>query len=54
MKKNLAVLGITLTLTTITYSPVYAKKIYPAEIMGRDCLSLGLVGQAMLVLLPLT
>ena len=33
MKKNLAVLGITLTLTTITCSPIYAKKIYPAEIM---------------------
>lgn len=46
MKKNLAVLGITLTLTTITCSPLYTKKIYPAEIMGRDLLfpKLGWVG----------
>lgn len=42
MKKNLAVLGITLTLTTINCSPIYAKKIYPAEIMGRDLLIPGL------------
>jgi len=42
MKKNLVVLGITLTLTTIVCSPIYAKKIYPAEIMGRDLLILGL------------
>lgn len=42
MEKNLAVLGITLTLATITCSPLYAKKIYPAEIMGRDLLIPGL------------
>ncbi|WP_242601997.1 hypothetical protein [Legionella yabuuchiae] len=42
MKKNLAVLGITLTLATIPCSPIYAKKIYPAEIMGRDLLIPGL------------
>lgn len=42
MKKNLAVLGITLTLTTIYCAPIYAKKIYPAEIMGRDLLISGL------------
>ena len=42
MEKNLAILGITLTLATITYSPLYAKKIYPAEIMGRDLLIPGL------------
>lgn len=42
MGKNLAVLGITLTLATITCSPLYAKKIYPAEIMGRDLLIPGL------------
>lgn len=42
MKKNLAVLSITLTLTTITCPPIYAKKIYPAEIMGRELLIPGL------------
>lgn len=38
MKKTLVVLGITLTITIIPYSTIYAKKIYPAEIMGRDLL----------------
>lgn len=42
MNKNLVALGITLTLATITCSPIYAKKIYPAEIMGRDLLIPGL------------
>lgn len=40
MYKYLVVLGI--TLTTIACSPIYAKKIYPAEIMGRDLLIPGL------------
>lgn len=46
MKKNLVVLSITLTLTAITCPPIYAKKIYPAEIMGRDLLfpKLGWIG----------
>jgi len=42
MEKNLAALGITLTLATITCSPLYAKKIYPAELLGRELLMPGL------------
>ncbi|MDP1602849.1 MAG: hypothetical protein Q8M03_06245 [Legionella sp.] len=41
-KKCLAVLGVTITITTLTCSPAYAKKIYPAEIMGRDLFFPGL------------
>ncbi len=34
--RSLVVLGISLTVTVLTCSSAYAKKIYPAEIMGRD------------------
>ena len=34
--KSLVALGISLTITTLTCSSVYAKKIYPAEIIARD------------------
>ncbi len=34
--KSLIVLGIGITVTTLTCSSAYAKQIYPAEIMGRD------------------
>ncbi|MDR3492188.1 MAG: hypothetical protein P4M12_09145 [Gammaproteobacteria bacterium] len=33
---KLVVLGISISIAAITSSPVLAKKIYPAEIMGRD------------------
>ncbi|MGC1182813.1 hypothetical protein [Legionella sp.] len=34
--RNLAILGISLTVTALSCSSVYAKKIYPAELVGRD------------------
>ncbi|WP_207384261.1 MULTISPECIES: hypothetical protein [Legionella] len=40
--KNLALLGATLSITTLACPPLHAKKIYPAEIMGRELLVTGL------------
>ncbi|MFA6302753.1 MAG: hypothetical protein WC627_06430 [Legionella sp.] len=40
--KNLVILSLTITITALTFSSAYAKKIYPAEIMARDLYYYGL------------
>lgn len=38
MKVSFAVFGFSLALPIINCSPTYAKKIYPAELLGRELL----------------
>lgn len=40
--KKLTILSIIITITSLTISSAYAKKIYPAEIMARDLFYYGL------------
>lgn len=40
--KNLSILVVSIAAMGIINAPVYAKKIYPAEIMGRDLMIPGL------------